>query len=108
MSAGAWRMQAAAPADPDVTKSRAAGTPPCTVRSVAMKLYVDLKGERHYLVTEDGEAVYVDDLQEDGRDTEYLDQAIDAAWRRPTASRSDPHARRKHESLLDVEVFDSD
>lgn len=44
-----------------------------------MKLYVDVNGDRHYLVTDDGEAVYVDELLEDGRDTELLDQTIDAA-----------------------------
>ncbi|MGI5837510.1 MAG: hypothetical protein ACOX87_13615 [Chloroflexota bacterium] len=44
-----------------------------------MKLYVDVNGDRHYLVTDDGEAVYVDELQEDGRDTELLEQTIDAA-----------------------------
>lgn len=47
-----------------------------------MKLYVDVNGDRHYLVTDDGEAVYVDDLQEDGRDTEYLEQTIEVARRR--------------------------
>lgn len=46
-----------------------------------MKLYVDLNGDRHYLLTDDGEAVYVDELQEDGRDTEYLSYAIEAARR---------------------------
>lgn len=50
-----------------------------------MKLYVDVDGDRHYLVTDDGEAVYVDELQEDGRDTELLDQAIDAARRKRRA-----------------------
>lgn len=44
-----------------------------------MKLYVDLNGDRHYLLTDDGEAVYVDELREDGRDTEYIDHAIEAA-----------------------------
>lgn len=48
-----------------------------------MKLYVDLNGDRHYLLTDDGEAVYVDDLKEDGRDTEMIDRLIDAAKFRP-------------------------
>lgn len=52
-----------------------------------MKLYVDLNGERHFLVTDDGEAVYVDELKEEGRDTEYLDQAIDDAMSHRVASR---------------------
>ncbi len=46
-----------------------------------MKLYLDTKGERHYLLTDDGEAVYVDDLEEDGRLSEQLEQAINAAER---------------------------
>ncbi len=44
-----------------------------------MRLYVDLNGDRHYLMTDDGEAVYVDELKEEGRDTEYIDQAIELA-----------------------------
>ena len=47
-----------------------------------MKLYVDVNGDRHYLVTDDGEAVYLDELQEEGRDTELLEQAIKEASRR--------------------------
>ncbi len=47
-----------------------------------MKLYVDRKGERHYLVTDDGETAYVDELEEEGRVTEYLEQAIEDATRR--------------------------
>ncbi len=44
-----------------------------------MRLYVDLNGDRHYVMTDDGEAVYVDELKEEGRDTEFIDQAIEAA-----------------------------
>ncbi len=50
-----------------------------------MKLYVDAKGDRHYLVTDDGEAVYVEDLEEDGRDTELLEQTVEVAKRRRAA-----------------------
>jgi hypothetical protein len=81
---------------------------PGTVRSVTMKLYVDTKGDRHYLVTEDGEAVYVDDLQEDGRDTEYLEQAIESAWRRPKPRAGERRAKRGSDDMMEVEVFDSD
>lgn len=52
-----------------------------------MKLYVDLDGEQPYLVTDDGEATYVDDLREEGRDTEILDKAILAAARPKVRSR---------------------
>ena len=68
-----------------------------------MKLYVDLKGDRHFLVTEDGEAVYVDELQEEGRDTEYLEQAIEDAWRRPKKAKAGKRAKP-----LEVETFGSD
>jgi hypothetical protein len=73
-----------------------------------MKLYVDLKGDRHYLVTEDGEAVYVDDLQEDGRDTEYLAQAIESAWRRPRTQRQTRPTKNPLDAAMEIEVFDSD
>jgi len=52
-----------------------------------MKLYVDLNGERHFLVTDDGEAVYVDELKEEGRDTEYLEDAIENAMSHRVPSR---------------------
>jgi hypothetical protein len=44
-----------------------------------MKLYVDLNGDRHYLLTDDGEAVYVEDLKAEGSDTEMIDRLIDSA-----------------------------
>ncbi len=68
-----------------------------------MKLYVDLSGDRHYLVTDDGEAVYVDDLKEEGRDTEYIDQAIEVAQRH----RRGPLSGRVPGSI-EVEIFDSE
>lgn len=46
-----------------------------------MKLYIDVDVDQPYLVTDDGEAVYVDDLREDGRNTEYLDQAVESVSR---------------------------
>ncbi len=48
-----------------------------------MKLYIDVDVDQPYLVTDDGEAVYVDDLREDGRNTEYLDQTVESVsrWR---------------------------
>jgi len=68
-----------------------------------MKLYVDLNGDRHFLMTEDGEAVYVEELQEEGRDTEYLEQAIEAAWRRPSRAKTARVAKS-----LDIETFGSE
>ncbi|HEX2922933.1 MAG TPA: hypothetical protein VHS28_02765 [Chloroflexota bacterium] len=65
-----------------------------------MKLYVDLNGERHFLVTDDGEAVYVDELKEEGRDTEYLDHAIKQAMRHRVASRM-----ARATGSIDVETF---
>ena len=47
-----------------------------------MRLCVDLNGDSHYVMTEEGETVYVDDLQEDGRDSEYLELAISTARQR--------------------------
>ncbi len=41
-----------------------------------MKLYVDVDRDEPYLVTDDGESVYVEELREDGRDTGYLNQAV--------------------------------
>lgn len=41
-----------------------------------MKLYIDVDREDPYLVTDDGEAVYVEELREDGRDTDYLNQTV--------------------------------
>ena len=52
-----------------------------------MKLYVDMNGDRHYLLTDDGEAVYVDELKEEGRDTEFIDDLIDATRYRRQGSR---------------------
>lgn len=46
-----------------------------------MKLYIDVDVDQPYLVTDDGESVYVDDLREDGRNTEYLDQAVESVSR---------------------------
>lgn len=68
-----------------------------------MKLYVDVNGDRHYLVTDDGEAVYVDDLQEDGRDTELLEQTIAAARNRRIRARTTRATRS-----LESESFHSD
>lgn len=68
-----------------------------------MKLYVDVNGDRHYLVTDDGEAVYVDDLQEDGRDTELLEQAIEVAKRRRRGARAVRSA-----DMLELETSSSD
>ena len=42
-----------------------------------MKLYIDVDHDDPYLVTDDGEAVYVEELREDGRDTGYLNQTVD-------------------------------
>ncbi len=54
-----------------------------------MKLYIDVDVDQPYLVTDDGEAVYVDDLREDGRNTDYLDQAVESVsrWRAVRKSR---------------------
>ncbi|HEX9015620.1 MAG TPA: hypothetical protein VF960_06405 [Chloroflexota bacterium] len=41
-----------------------------------MKLYIDVDREDPYLVTDDGEAVYVEELREEGRDTDYLNQTV--------------------------------
>ena len=41
-----------------------------------MKLYIDVERDEPYLVTDDGESVYVEELWEDGRDTEQLNQTI--------------------------------
>ncbi len=41
-----------------------------------MKLYIDVDHDEPYLVTDDGEAVYVEELREDGRDTDYLNQTV--------------------------------
>ncbi len=42
-----------------------------------MKLYIDRDtSENPYLVTDDGELVYVEELWEDGRDTDQLNQAV--------------------------------
>ena len=68
-----------------------------------MKLYVDLKGDRHYLVTDDGEAVYVDELREDGRDMGFLDQAIEAARRRRRGRRP-----QRSVGAIEVETFGSE
>ena len=65
-----------------------------------MKLYVDLNGDRHYLLTDDGEAVYVDDLKEEGRDTELIDQVIDAARFRRRGAR-----KTRVGGSLEVETF---
>ena len=73
-----------------------------------MKLYVDLKGDRHFLMTDDGEAVYVEDLEEDGRDTEYLEQTIESAWRHPRAHDKAASGSVSSENPIDVEVFDSE
>ncbi|MHB0868356.1 MAG: hypothetical protein ACYC66_06875 [Chloroflexota bacterium] len=67
-----------------------------------MKLYVDLNGDRHYLMTDDGEAVYVDDLKEEGRDTEFIDQVIDAARYRRRGPK-----RTRVAGSLEVETFDA-
>ncbi len=67
-----------------------------------MKLYVDLKGERHYLVTDDGEAVYVDELEEDGRATEFLEEAIDVASRRRRGKAS------RTPEIVEMEVSETD
>ncbi len=67
-----------------------------------MKLYVDLRGDRHYVVTDDGEATYVEELEEDGRITGYLEEAIDAADRR----RRGKLARKP--DAVEVETFGSD
>ncbi len=65
-----------------------------------MKLYVDLNGDRHYLLTDDGEAVYVDDLKEEGRDTELIDQVIEKARYGRRGSR-----RARVTGSLEVETF---
>ncbi|MCL4531720.1 MAG: hypothetical protein M1582_00760 [Actinobacteria bacterium] len=65
-----------------------------------MKLYVDLNGDRHYLLTDDGEAVYVDDLKEEGRDTEMIDRLIDAARFRRRGSKPTRVA-----GSLEIETF---
>ena len=41
-----------------------------------MKLYIDVDRDEPYLVTDDGEAVYVEELREDGRDTGYLNESV--------------------------------
>ncbi len=41
-----------------------------------MKLYIDVDRDEPYLVTDDGEAVYVEELREDGRDTGYLNDTV--------------------------------
>lgn len=41
-----------------------------------MKLYIDVDRDEPYLVTDDGEAVYVEELREDGRDTGLLNQSV--------------------------------
>ncbi|MGE5618124.1 MAG: hypothetical protein ACM3US_02575 [Sphingomonadaceae bacterium] len=64
-----------------------------------MKLYVDLNGDRHYLMTDDGEAVYIDDLKEEGRDTEFIDQVIDSARYRRGPKRT------RVAGSLEVETF---
>ncbi len=53
-----------------------------------MKLYIDVDVDLPYLVTDDGESVYVDDLREDGRNTDYLDQVVEEVSRRKAAFRS--------------------
>lgn len=69
-------------------------------RRAPMKLYVDLDGDRHYLLTDDGEAVYVDDLKEEGRDTEMLDRLIESA-----KARRKRFKRTKVAGSVEVETF---
>jgi hypothetical protein len=52
-----------------------------------MKLYIDVDVDQPYLVTDDGESVYVDDLREDGRDTEYLDRTVEEVSRRVASTK---------------------
>ncbi len=67
-----------------------------------MKLYVDQKGDRHYVVTDDGESVYVEELEEDGRITEHLEETIDAAERRRRRKPS------KTLGVVELETFGSE
>jgi hypothetical protein len=39
-----------------------------------MRLYVDVDGDDPYLVTDDGELAYFEEIWEEGRDTEQLYQ----------------------------------
>ena len=67
-----------------------------------MKLYIDVDVDQPYLVTDDGESVYVDDLREDGRNTEYLDQAVE------TASRWQATRKSRQSRPVEVDELDPD
>jgi len=67
-----------------------------------MKLYIDVDVDQPYLVTDDGESVYVDDLREDGRNTEYLDQTVEAVSRWRAAS------KRRQARPVEVDELDPD